>query len=43
MWVSFGFYFIFMLSNFYGLDLHNETSVALANLQRTINKYQIES
>ena len=40
MWALFGSFF--MLSNFYKLDSHNETSVALANLQWRISKRWIE-
>ena len=40
MWVLFGMFFIF--TNFYILDLHNKTRVALANLQLNICKNQIE-
>ena len=32
-----------MSSNFYQSDLHNETCVELANLQRSVNKNQIEN
>ena len=40
MWVLFGSSFMF--SNFYWLDLHNKTHVALANLWWHIYKHQIE-
>ena len=36
MWVLYGLCFIF--SNFYRLDLHDETCVALTNLQRRIDE-----
>lgn len=41
MWVFFGGFFLFF--NFYKLDSHNETSVALANLRRRISKSWIEN
>ena len=41
MWVLFNLFFMF--SNFYRLDLHNKTRVALANLQSNIFENQIEN
>ena len=41
MWVLFGLFFMF--SNFYRLDFHDETCIALANLQESIIKNWIQN
>ena len=41
MWVLFGSFFMF--SNFYQLDLHNETRVAITNLQWNARNNRIEN
>ena len=40
MWVLFGLFF--MLSNFYRLHLHNGVSIAVANLQLSVNKNRMK-